>query len=243
MYDATNFTVGGLSETASAITLNVTQQTALPVEYWQGGFNGGNNVWSVSDGSGNSNWSSTQSLLTTTSLVPGPSTIADFSQTSSSPAASQQGSTVLGVSMSVAGIAVQDPMAVSLNADGNTLTIGASGIAVSSGAGSVTIGVPVIMSGAQSWSNASGNALTVSGAVNNGGNLLTVTGAGNTNISGSISGAGGLTQAGSGTTTLSGVSSYGGATNLTAGTLLVSGSLSGTSAVNLDPSPWKSMEW
>ncbi|MEP9380621.1 autotransporter-associated beta strand repeat-containing protein [Aquabacter sp. CN5-332] len=62
-----------------------------------------------------------------------------------------------------------------------------------------------------------------SGAINNGGNLLTVTGAAASTFSGTIAGAGGLTQAGSGTLRLSGVNTYTGITNVTAGTLLLSG--------------------
>jgi autotransporter-associated beta strand protein len=142
---------------------------------------------------------------------------------------------ILGAPVSVAGIIVNDTTPLVLNSDGNTLTLGALGITVNNGSGNPTLSIaaPVVLAGAQSWTNASTNPLTVSGSVNNGGNLLTIAGTGNTAISGAISGPGGVTMAGTGTLKLSAASSYNGTTSVTSGTLIVSGSLTGTGSVSV----------
>ena len=77
VYNATNFTVAGLAQTNTAITVNVTPQTALSSVYWQGGFSGGSQ-WAISDGTGNSNWAASASGGATP-LVPGPAALVAFS--------------------------------------------------------------------------------------------------------------------------------------------------------------------
>jgi autotransporter-associated beta strand protein len=231
IYNATNFTVssGTLAATATAVSIGVSSQAAISGnEYWNGGFSGGVNVWALSDGSANSNWVTSQTGGAT-SLIPGPAATVVFSATG----ASNQGSMVLGADMSVAGITVNDTTPIALNADGNSLTIGTGGITINSSSGnpSVSIAAPLTLGGAQSWTNNSTNALTISAAVTNGGNLLTVAGTGNTSISGAIVGTGGLTKSSTGTLTLSGVSAYTGSTTINSGTLEVDGSLAPGSAV------------
>ena len=54
------------------------------------------------------------------------------------------------------------------------------GITVQAGSGPNTISAPVILGGAQSWTNNSANLLTVSNTIDNGANLLTIAGSGNT---------------------------------------------------------------
>jgi len=109
----------------------------------------------------------------------------------------------------------------------NTITLSA-GLTMNSGEGATTIISPITLGGAQSWTNNSSGLLTVgTGAVTNGGFLLTVGGSGNTTVSSVISGAGGLTKAGSGTLYLlpggnangPNPNTFTGGTTLTAGTL------------------------
>jgi hypothetical protein len=75
------------------------------------------------------------------------------------------------------------------------LSLGTGGITIASGAGAVTLGnassgqnVAITLAGAQSWTNDSSSALTISNALNNGGYLLTSAGSGNTAIAGAITG-------------------------------------------------------
>jgi autotransporter-associated beta strand protein len=116
-----------------------------------------------------------------------------------------------------------------------TLTLGTSGISVASLAGAVTIGstatsqnVAITLSGAQSWTNNSANALSVVNGVSAGTNPLTLAGTGAINLGGVLSGSGGLTKTGTGTTTLTGVNTYTGTTTVNGGVLAVTGSLAAT---------------
>ncbi len=93
------------------------------------------------------------------------------------------------------------------------------GIEIDAGAGALTISAPLVLGGAQSWLNNSGNLATVSGNVADGGYLLTVAGSGGTVLAGVLSGSGGLTKQGAGTLTLTGSNTYSGATTLSAGTV------------------------
>ena len=72
------------------------------------------------------------------------------------------------------------------------------------------------------------------GHVNLNGKILTVGGASTTTFDGIISGEGGLTQAGSGTLTLTGANNYIGTTSVTAGTLIDAGSLSDLSDLTVN---------
>ena len=133
------------------------------------------------------------------------------------------------------------PRNVTISASGtNILTIngvGGTGILIDNpNAFTLTITARTAIGTAQAWTNNSGNLFTVSGvSLALGGNDLTVNGTGNTLISGVISGIGGsLSQAGSGTLTLTGANTYSNGTNLSSGTLLVNntaGSGTGTGVV------------
>jgi autotransporter-associated beta strand protein len=114
------------------------------------------------------------------------------------------------------------------SAASQSLSIGTSGIVVNAGAFATLVGsanLGITLGGAQTWTNASANALTIAGDITNGANLLTLgaTGAGAINITGNIVGAGGggitVNSTGSGITTLSGNNTYTGTTTLTAGIL------------------------
>ena len=146
-----NFTVvaGNLANSATAITVNPQAATALTAAFWKGGLAGENNVWSASDGSTKSNWVLTnggadQPLIPSGVLV----------TFSSSTVATAPTATVLGVNMSVSGIAISDTVnGLGLNADGNTLTIGASGITMANGVPNSSIGANIALSGSQTWNN------------------------------------------------------------------------------------------
>jgi autotransporter-associated beta strand protein len=172
VYNPTNFTVnpGTLAASPTAVSIGITSATALTSEYWKGGLSGSPAVWAISNGTTASNWAS-DATGTATPLTPGATATINFS----SAGATNQSAMTLGADMSVAGIAVNSPSPVGLNADGNTLTLGAGGIAINSGAGPVTLGAPISVGAAQNWSNSSSNPLTITNTVT-GAPTVTVTG-------------------------------------------------------------------
>jgi autotransporter-associated beta strand protein len=136
------------------------------------------------------------------------------------------GLVTLGSAITTTGITFTNTAAggynIATNATGSlTLGIGASGITSNnttttntlSGTGGITLGAD------QSWNQASGGILAVSSAVAKAGFLLTVNGAGTTNLSGVVSGSGGLTQSGTGILELRGANTYTGGTTLSSGTI------------------------
>ncbi|MEI6323234.1 MAG: PEP-CTERM sorting domain-containing protein [bacterium] len=135
---------------------------------------------------------------------------------------------------SLSGITFSNTASASYTLSGSNIAIGASGI-VNNSTNTQTVSTPVTLSASQTFNAASGN-LVVSGAITNGGNLLTVAGANNTTLSGAISGLGGLTMAGTGTTTLSAVSTFSGNTLVSSGTLLIAGYGNTNSAVTVGSS-------
>ena len=200
LYNTTNYTVGSLNAaSATAISVNLTPQTALTGETWVGGLAGGNNVWALSNGSTASNWDNT-SGLTATSLTPGPTATVTFSTPGSFETRPSSRS------MSVLGVATTDSNPVAVNYDGYTLSVGTGGLAVGSASGGLGIADFVALNGNQTWTNNSTtNTLTVSNRISN-----------------SIAST--LTTAGLGTTVLSGNNTYAGTTTASNGTLVLSGS-------------------
>lgn len=133
-----------------------------------------------------------------------------------------------------------------------TLTLGANGIGIAAATGAVTIGsstsgqnVALSLTGAQTWTNNSGNLLTVNNGVSiaaTGTLTLAGSGQGGTLINGDMAnGAGTLAftvnnASGTGMNTLTGSNSYTGATTVTKGLLTISGargSILGTSGVTI----------
>ena len=114
-----------------------------------------------------------------------------------------------------------------------TNTIGLDGGTLESTDGAYDLGTSraITLTGAGTIQTDAGT-LTISGSVNIWAHLLTVTGSGDTSITGSIAGAGGLTKAGDGTLILSGSDTYSGGTITDSGDLYVTNSnaiFSGTS--------------
>lgn len=221
VYNAPNYMLTGLTQSDTAVRISTTAATPLTTHYWKGGYSDGNNIWAVSNGSTASNWA-TDVSGTNTSLTPGPDSTVIFSATG----ATNQGDMILGANMSVGGIVVNDTNAVVLNNSvyGHTLTTGAGGLQINSGAGAVTIGVPTLLGAEQSWLNNSGSLLTVAGTVANGGYTATLGGSGNMTLTNVWSGTGGLTKTGAGTLTLGVSPTYTGLTTLTGGKIALNAS-------------------
>ena len=213
VFNNTNFTVGALSRPdAFNLQVAVTSQTALTTAYWRGVATAGiTKIWSASDGSANSNWTSTDGGAVQ-ALIPGAGTDVFFSANT---VTNTPTTTTLGSDMSVKSITIQDATnQVTLNPDGNySLTIGTGGINVLSTSNSdPTFNVPVILGANQTWAhnNATFNnrSLIMNGNVDTAGSTLTVAGANQTTIVGIISGAGGVTKTGTGTLELQGNNTF-----------------------------------
>ncbi len=216
----TNFTAV-ISQSANLVTITPTTVTALTGNvYWLGGLANAPMMWAVSTGA-DSNWTPTAGATPVhQGLVPGAGADVVFSN-STALAANQVGMT-LGASMSIKSLTVSSANPVSLNADGNTLTIaGASGITVASGAGQVNLNSAIILGVVQTWTNNNtANTFNVGGNISAGVTLTLANAAStNTSISGIISGVGGLSVTGAGTATLSAANSYNGTTTIDQGTL------------------------
>ncbi len=210
VYNATDFTVSGLTKSPTAISITATAATPLTGAFWRGGLTGAVNIWSASDGSAQSNWVAAVGG-SNQSLVPGAGTDVTISDSTITTAPT---STILGSHMSIRSLTIADTVnGLGLNADGRTLTIGTGGVTVNASVPASTIAANVGLGADQTWTNSSANSLTVSG---------------------SISGTGRLTKAGNGTLVLSGTNSSSGGVTLDAGTLVLSGANTATGGLNLN---------
>jgi T5SS/PEP-CTERM-associated repeat protein/autotransporter-associated beta strand protein len=199
-----------LVATSTSENLVVTATTGLSQEYWKGGHG---DVWSAVVGGTASNWTSDAGGTTDPLVTPGSATDVTFSATS--PA--NEGNTLLGDNVTINSLTVSDTNAVSVSGSdalgGNdTLTVsgtsGTTGINVNPGAGLVSVGANLDLTGSFQ--------------------TITVNNSAGMEVSGTVGSSGGLTKSGTGTLTLSGQGTYSGATNVTAGRLIVTGSLAGT---------------
>ncbi len=169
VFNNNDFTVGALSRTATKLDVAITAATPLTTAYWLGGLTGGTNVWALSDGTSNSNWLATAGGPVQ-ALVPGAGT--DVIVSGSSPAVAPT-ALVLGANTSIKSLTVSDTAnGLGVNADSYTLTTGSGGITVDAGVPASAIGSRVALGAAQTWTNNSANALTVSGIVSGTGSLM-----------------------------------------------------------------------
>jgi fibronectin-binding autotransporter adhesin len=236
----TNYTYA-LTVSGTSVAITPTAATAATSLFWLGGSSLGAGLWSATDGSAATpltNWATDSTGATRSTVLPGAGTNLTFSATG----AANQGTMTLDAPMSANSITVNGTAispneinAITLGAgSGHILTLGSTtspGITVNDGSGVVTLNAPIRLGIAQSWTNniaTGGNQLVVGGAVNNAGFLLTLPGAGDTTLSGTVLGTGGLSKSGNGTVTLSNTNTYTGATTISAGTLSLTGSLAGT---------------
>jgi autotransporter-associated beta strand protein len=205
VYNATNFTVGTtIGSTTGTVTAAITAATPLSgTVYWRGtGTAGISRVWAASNGnagSPDSNWTATNGGSTPTVLVPGSGVDVVVSSSAVNLSGTPVGTT-LGSDMSINSLTISDPsFGLGLNADGYKLTIGnAAGITQTATSAGSVIAADVALGASQSWTNNSASSLTVSG---------------------SVSGAFGITKQGNGTLVLSGNSTYAGTTTVSAGVL------------------------
>ena len=192
-----------LGVSSASLTITPSTATALTTAYWYGGqVTGGSGAMALSTGAA-SNWSTTQGSLTSTGLVPGSSANVIFSAAG----ATQEGNIALGANMTLNSLTFNDSVPVTINNDGNTLTILSTGSGTASAISAnqnAAINAAVALGASQTWTVAGGATLAVGGPV---------------------SGGFGMTLAGGGTLTLSGTNTYSGNTSVSAGTLDLSNGL------------------
>jgi autotransporter-associated beta strand protein len=191
-----------VAKSPDSVKITPTTATALTAAYWTGTTTVGvTKVWAASDGSA-SNWASSDGGAAQ-GLVPGSG--ADVTISSSTVAVAPT-ATTLGANMTIKTLTIADTTTgLGLDADGYTLTItptaATGGIIMNANVPACTIAAKVALGANQTWTNDSAAPLTVSGGV---------------------SGAFGLTKAGSGTLILSGVNTFAGTLAVDVGTLALS---------------------
>lgn len=163
-------------------------------------------------GGKNTDWGTKQNW--TGNTVPGGTDNAAFSSTfTTQPSLGSSGASLGGIWMKTGvGQNVTIGGTATLTLAGNTIngTAGRGILVDNTSAYTLAINAPIAIGGAQTWTNNSGNLLTI-GAVNLIGYGLTINGSGPTTISGAITSmlaTNALTKAGSGKLTLSGVNTF-----------------------------------
>ncbi len=151
-----------------------------------------------------------------TTTVPGSSDIAQWTST-----VTAANTTVLGASLAWDGIKIVGPGGAVVINSGNTLTLGASGIDLTTATQNLTLNPTMVLSNTQTFDVATGRtlALGTTATVNNGGFNLTLAGAGTKTMGGVISGAGAISITG-GTATLTAANTFGGGVTLASGATL-----------------------
>lgn len=153
-------------------TFTVTPSTV----YWNGGQN---SSWNTLSGSTYAtNWSTTQGSFTDAHALPGANTDVNFTTTGGG----ANLSTTLASSMSIKGLTFTSAATSPVSISNNTLTIGADGLTVQSGAGSPTINSGVTLGTNQSWNVAGTNPLTIGGTLSLAGHTLTKSGTGTVRV-------------------------------------------------------------
>lgn len=176
-------------------------------------------VWDTNN-AGNTNWATDVTGATNTTVP----TSADRVVLAANNATVANLNMTLGAPSSVNGLYLTGTVGTSNSVTvggSNALTIGAGGMTTDTGQAGHSISAPVVLSASQVWDNEGTNALSVSNTVNLGANTLNLAGPGAINISGVISGAGGVTAKGTGTVSLNAGNTYTGITNILGGTLTI----------------------
>ena len=191
-----------LAGLALSLPASVLAQTSI---YWRGETS---NAWN------SNNWASDASG-TPTGAIPGSSSDVIFSA-----AGATRQNTILEGSFTIDSLTINDPKPVTINSGGGavyTLTVAGvagTGVTVNSGAGLLTIGANVMLSGAS--------------------NTIAVSNAAGAVFGGNVGGSIGLDKEGSGTLTLSGTNTYAGGTTVNVGMLtLTSNGALGTGNVSI----------
>ncbi|MDB6120526.1 MAG: transporter, partial [Verrucomicrobiaceae bacterium] len=175
IYNNTDFTVSGITQTDTLVQLNTVAATPLTAAYWKGGLSGtGTDEWAVSNGT-LSNWA-TDLAGTSTGLVPGAGTDVFLSATTHT----NENSMRLGADMTINSLTVNSSSGanVNLQADTHTLTFtSANAITSNAGAGTTTIAAKVAFNAANATIAVnSANPLRIDGAIS--GTSLIKTGTG-----------------------------------------------------------------
>jgi hypothetical protein len=217
-----NVTLAGDQNTTSQTALSVTI-VAPTTAYWSGALDGG---WSTNNAGGVTNWRTDATSDVDTQATPDETTNVFFNTTT--PEASNLTTSNLTTATSITSLTFTSSAtgAVTIGDNGisaNTLTIGAGGITHSSGSGTSTLGMSVILGASQTWTNDSTNALAVNGSTITGeGMNLTVAGTGDTTIAAAVQTVGGgVTKQDDGKLLLTATNTYSGDTLVTGGNLQV----------------------
>ncbi len=167
-----------LTETPTAVTLNVTPLVGTDQAYWTGA---AGSAWN----SGLSNFNTSASGGTAISAGAGAVTDVYYATTSPSPtnlsSSLGQAYTInsLNFLSGVGAVTLTDTNSLTINAD----TVNNPGITDAS-ANAVTLNLPIVLGGPQTWTNSGAATLTLGDGVTAGTNLLTFAGSGATTISG-----------------------------------------------------------
>lgn len=180
-YNITNFTVNSVGVDTDSVFVNITATSELTAAYWKGGYSGGANVWAISNGTTQSNWTTDAAGLNGTGIVPGSSTDVFFSASG----ATNQAVMVLGAKMSIGSLTITDSTpSILVDDPGSMLTLNkAAAITIGSTAGAVTLNTQVALNDTAPVINvANSGGLTIDGLLS--GNAFTKTGAGTLTLAG-----------------------------------------------------------
>lgn len=189
----------------SSLFVLAAPQAFAAMRTWDGG--GGDNNLSTA-----ANWSGDVAPSAGDDLV-FPANIADVDLTNDYTAATSFNS------ITFSGTATQNT-AYSIDGNSMTLVAGITHSMTGSFSTGVTIDMPLILNGTQTFDSGS-SYIFINGTLNLGSSALTVTTSGSMNIVGVISGTGSITKSGTGDVVLRGVNLYSGTTTVSTGTLVI----------------------